>query len=121
MKDKRNWQLARAGEAAACRYLQSRGLELRAANWRDGRRGELDLVMSAGNLYVFVEVKTRVRGAPGDAAEAVDARKLQQLRRLAAAWLAGQPARGRQTRIDLVTVTQLRPPAAVLHWHRGIA
>lgn len=50
------------------------------------RYGELDLVGRDAVGLVFVEVKTRHRGAFVSAVEAVDRRKLERLQRLALAW-----------------------------------
>lgn len=90
-----------------------------ARNWRFGRLGEVDLVFADGDLIVFVEVKTR--SAPGSALESVDFRKVARLRRLAAAWLVGQPD-WHEYRIDTVAVELLDPTAnrARITWLAGI-
>ena len=53
---------------------------------------------------MFVEVKTRRRGAFVSAAEAVDGRKLERLQRLALAWAQGRGSRGR-IRLVVAAVT----------------
>ncbi|MGH2722043.1 MAG: YraN family protein, partial [Actinomycetota bacterium] len=53
-----NRELQQAGEGAAARHLERRGLRILARNWRI-RMGELDLVARDGGVLVFVEVKTR--------------------------------------------------------------
>lgn len=51
-------RLGRRGETTVCRWLESRGCEILARNWRI-RSGELDIVARDGEVICFVEVKTR--------------------------------------------------------------
>ncbi len=107
--DDRRPTLGHLGEEAAARYLAARGYRIVARNVR-ADRVELDLIARRGPLLVFVEVKTRRSASHGLAAEAVDARKQQRLRRGARAWLASQPpeAEGaRRHRLDVVTCVLL--------------
>ena len=53
-------------EAQARAHLEAQGLRFRAANVRY-RFGELDLVMDAGEMLVFVEVRYRRSGSHGGA------------------------------------------------------
>jgi len=48
------------GEALALAYLRERGYQLVARNVRMHQRGEIDLIMRAGEALACVEVKTRV-------------------------------------------------------------
>lgn len=98
-------ELGALGEQFAVDYLTGLGLEVIARNWRC-RYGELDIVAAehASGTAVFVEVKTRTGNGYGGLAEAVPARKVRRLRRLAAIWLAGQPQRWSSIRIDVVGV-----------------
>jgi putative endonuclease len=108
-------RLGQAGEAVAARFLEARGYRIVARNVR-ADRVEMDLVARRGPLLVFIEVKSRASLRSGSAAEAVDARKQQRLRRGARAWLASKPveARGtRRTRFDVVTCLRVRPDAAL--------
>ena len=54
---KAHLKLGRRGENAAWKFLESKGCELIARNWRV-KAGELDLVVLDGETLVFVEVKT---------------------------------------------------------------
>src|SRR5262245_26610863 len=95
--------LGRAGEAAAARFLERRGLVIIARNLRS-RLGEVDLLARDGATLVFVEVKTR-RGSPGDPPQAaVDARKRARLGRLALSYLAAQRLGDRSCRFDVIAV-----------------
>jgi putative endonuclease len=99
--------LGRIGEQVAARYLEGEGMRVVARNWRCAQgdlRGELDLVAWDGPTLVFCEVKARRGWAAGGPLVAVTARKQQQIRRLAAAFLAGTGLRAREVRFDVVGV-----------------
>ena len=82
----RNNQLGAIGETVVAEWYAHQGFELLDRNWRDGRRGELDLVMGAENLVVFCEVKTRTSGRLGSGVEAITPAKLLRLRQLGSGW-----------------------------------
>lgn len=103
-------ELGRAGETEAAHFLEARGYRIVARNVR-ADRVEIDLIARRGVLLVFVEVKSRRSLRMGAAAESVDRRKQERLRRGASAWLASRPAaaRGvRRLRFDVVTCLQIR-------------
>ena len=54
-----------SGEAQAEAFLRAQGMVCLARRYR-GQDGEIDLVMREGETLVFVEVKNRPAGAPGD-------------------------------------------------------
>jgi putative endonuclease len=108
-------RLGAAGEAAVARRYEEAGYVVVARNWRDGRRGELDLVVRRGGLVVGVEVKTRSSSVFGDPLEAVTAAKAARLRRLLAAWVAGQVA-GQLSGPGREQVTELRIDVAAVRW-----
>lgn len=75
------------------------GFSVLTRNWRNGRSGELDVVVgrpscnndlgtAAQALIVFCEVKTRSSDRFGSGLEAVTPEKQRRLRALAAAWMA---------------------------------
>jgi putative endonuclease len=76
-----------AGEALARRYLESRGYSILQANYRT-RYGEVDIIARRGAVVAFIEVKTRSSRRCGEPFEAVGPRKQNQIRRLAAMWIA---------------------------------
>jgi len=96
------------GERLVARWYEARGYRVIDRNWRDGGRGELDLVVARDRLIVFCEVKARASDAFGDPLEAIDPRKLARLRRLAAAWLGAHECRGVEIRIDAASVIGAR-------------
>lgn len=93
------------GERRAAQWYLNAGYTVVDRNWRSGKLGELDLVVSIGRTLVFCEVKARASDAYGSAAEAITPVKQLRLRRLAGAWLAAHDLAARDIRFDLVTVT----------------
>ena len=74
--------LGMRAEQMAADYLEQRGYAILARNWRRPE-GELDLVVSAEGLCVFVEVRSRTGTERGHALETVDARKRARVLRAA--------------------------------------
>jgi putative endonuclease len=77
-------------EALAERYLTARGLALIERNHRS-RFGEIDLIMSDGDVVIFVEVRLRRSSAYGGAAASIDYRKQRKLATTARHWLGRFP------------------------------
>jgi len=92
------------GERIVAEALAARGLRIVARNVRT-RSGELDLIARDRRGYLFVEVKTRHMGSFVSAAEAVDRRKLDRIRRLALGWLADRGEPGGAPRVVVAAVT----------------
>ncbi|WP_084127207.1 YraN family protein [Demequina sp. NBRC 110054] len=111
--------VGRYGEEVAARRLTEKGWTVLACNWRC-REGEIDIVAADGDALVVVEVKTRRGSAMGTPQEAVTARKLSRLRRLAAVWLASQDSRWPEVRIDVIAVTLPRAGAAGVEHLRAV-
>lgn len=77
-------------EARAARWLQDRGLQLVAQNFR-AKTGEIDLIAVHGKVLVFVEVRARNNRHFASAAASVDRRKQQRLLRTAQLFLRLHP------------------------------
>jgi putative endonuclease len=114
-------QLGALGEQAAVDHLTTLGLRILTRNWRC-RYGELDVIAAhlATRTAVFVEVKTRTGDGFGGLAQAVSARKVQRLRRLAGLWLAGQDEVWAAIRIDVIGVRFGRRRAPEIYHLQGI-
>lgn len=95
--------LGATGESLAADLYRKLGFTIVDRNWRCNS-GELDLVVSSGNLLVFCEVKTRRTDFFGTPAEAVGYHKQARLRRLAAAWMAENHPGPVDVRFDVVSV-----------------
>jgi putative endonuclease len=72
-------ELGKWGEDKAAEFLQRQGYRIIERDWKSGRR-DIDIIATDGNEVVFVEVKTRRNRLYGEPEEAVDYRKLQNLR-----------------------------------------
>ena len=96
-------RLGRWGENKAAAWYVQRGWEVLDRNWR-GAGGEIDLVLRRNGTVVFCEVKTRSGTAYGHPAEAVDRRKQQRIRALAAQWLRQYQGCAGSLRFDVACV-----------------
>lgn len=93
------------GEELVARWYEARGFMVLDRNWRNGRMGELDLVVAKPpRLLVFCEVKARASTAFGHPFEAVGPDKLERVRRLGRAWMAARGVHGVQMRVDVAAV-----------------
>ena len=95
-------QLGRRGEAYAAEYLQQRGLQLVARNWRSGHL-EVDLIMEDIASIRIVEVKTLQKSDGFDPSENVTPDKRRKLIRAARAFYASHPSQ-KEIKFDVVTV-----------------
>ena len=77
---------------------------MRERNFRCAH-GEIDLVASAGEYVVFVEVKTRSRGTAYHPTLAVTEAKKQRLRTLGQFYCDHHLAQALQPRFDVIAVT----------------
>jgi putative endonuclease len=94
-----------AGEQRAVEFLRASGLQVIERNYRCAL-GELDLVArDAGDVLVFVEVRSRSRRDRGSALETVSAAKQRQVARVAAHYLAARRPTARGMRFDVVGIT----------------
>jgi putative endonuclease len=111
--------LGRYGEQVAERHLVEQGMVVLDRNWRC-ELGEIDLVARDGDALVVCEVKTRSGLGYGHPLEAVTARKLARLRRLAARWVHDHGVRPPIIRLDVVGVLSRPPGPAVVDHVRGV-
>jgi putative endonuclease len=92
-------------EDAACRFLQARGLQPVARNYRCPH-GEIDLVLRDGAELVFAEVRYRGGGAWVEGVESVDLAKRRRLLASAEHFLQRHHEHtGRGCRFDVLGVT----------------
>jgi putative endonuclease len=100
-------------EALAEVYLQRQGLQRRERNYRC-KAGEIDLIMSQGEILVFVEVRLRSNARFASAVESVDARKQQKLLRAAQSYLLQRRLTDKvQCRFDVVAFNRGLDPEGI--------
>jgi putative endonuclease len=99
----RNW-IGAYGEKVAADWLRAKGFKILARNFRGPRRGEVDVIARHGKLLVFVEVKTRRKGAKIRGLDAVGKEKQALIERGANAWLKRLGTRNLPWRFDVVEV-----------------
>lgn len=103
-------------EERARSYLEDRGLSLLAQNFH-GRRGEIDLVMRAGDRICFIEVKYRKSTAYGGAANAIPAAKRRRIVDTALFYLATRAdARRLAPRFDVLLIQQGPDGRELIEW-----
>ncbi|MBC7002462.1 YraN family protein [Photobacterium sp. BZF1] len=97
-------------EAMAEQYLCRHGLHPHTRNFQC-RSGEIDLIMRSRQCWVFVEVKFRKNNHYGSAAEAVNWRKQQRVKRAALFWLKknGFAIEHTEFRFDVVSLEGTPP------------
>lgn len=106
----------RRGEEQALAHLLAQGLHLRERNYRC-RQGEIDLIMSEGDLLVFVEVRRRTHPGFGGAAASIDAGKRRRIAVCAERYLQDHPGHG-ACRFDVVAIDGDGPETRV-RWIRA--
>lgn len=106
-----NQTIARAGEQAVSRYFEGQGFSVLERNWRWGRFGEIDLILTdRAGLFVFVEVKTRRKigmaaGFPESGLETINWRKQQKIVTSARCYVVSRHLPpGHEMRFDVVLV-----------------
>jgi putative endonuclease len=96
--------LGMRAEQLAANYLEQRGYEILARNWRRPD-GEIDLVVETEGLCVFVEVRSRTGSERGHALETVDARKRARVLRAARMYIDEERPRAAVFRFDVIGIT----------------
>lgn len=114
-----NSELGARGEALAALHLVENGMELIDRNWRT-KYGELDIVARDGDVFVFIEVKTRSGTGYGTPAESVTYAKRQRIRRLALAWLDERKSPWVRVRFDVVAILMTRDGDPIVSHLRAV-
>lgn len=108
---KNTYETGLAGESGAEEWLrEKRGMQVLERRLRT-KAGEVDLVMLEGDTVVFVEVKTRMKAAPGQGMLAVNAAKQRRIVNAAMLYLMKKRWLNRPVRFDVVEVR----PGTVTH------
>jgi putative endonuclease len=111
--------LGQRGEQLAAEYLQQAGFRVLDRNYRCAE-GEIDIVASEHRVLVACEVKTRSSLQFGTPIEAIDARKLRRLRRLAVRWVLTHGVIFDELRVDVVGVLKSADGEFSIEHVRGV-
>lgn len=108
------------GEDIAARHVSSLGWRVLDRNWHH-REGELDIVAEDSGTVVFIEVKTRRGTGAGHPLEAITARKLAALHRLALFWLRAHDRYAPDLRLDAIAVLAPKGGRPTVEHVRGLS
>lgn len=92
------------GEQQAATFLQRRGFVIVTQNWHC-RGGEIDLVTTLDQTWVFVEVRYRTQGR-GAALESINPRKIKRLVQATQQYLQAHQLDDVDWRIDVIVIDQ---------------
>lgn len=107
-------RLGNDAEAVAEKYLIHQGLTLINRNYHC-KVGEIDLIMQAANLLVFVEVRYRSNPFFASAAESITAKKIQRCRKTADHYLQShRQYRHLFNRFDVIAITAMQAKQEIL-------
>lgn len=95
-----NRETGRLAENLAATALIKKGYLILKTNFHT-RFGEIDIIASDKDTFVFVEVKAKKGLDFGNPEEMINKRKLEKIRRLAEVYTNGQPV---NCRIDIVAI-----------------
>lgn len=99
------WKRGMRGEDLACSFLEQKGYQLVARNYRV-LGGEIDLVMRESSLLVFIEVKARNSNAYGYPEESVTRHKQDRMGRAARHFLS-RVTTEMSYRFDIIAIEHL--------------
>lgn len=88
-------------EHLALKYLKNAGLKLIKKNYHC-RYGEIDLIMSAADTLIFIEVRFRDKDTFGGAAASITHSKIEKLRKTAEHYLMTNTLSDIDCRFDMV-------------------
>jgi putative endonuclease len=101
---KQTYETGIGGEQQAAEWLnQKYGMKMLEQRCRT-KAGEIDLVMTDGDVIVFVEVKTRLRANAGEGLLAVNKRKQQRIANASILYLLKKGWKNRAVRYDIIEV-----------------
>ncbi len=112
-------RLGKFGEELVADGLRQKGWEIDASNWRNGKKGEIDIIgRDPQGIYVFLEVKTRCHtgvqaGFQTAGFDAITWKKQQKIVTSARCYLAQRNLLKTQYRFDVVVVTFICDPARI--------
>lgn len=114
----RHNEFGKWGEDLAVRYLEERGFDILARNWRHEHK-EVDIIAQKSGTLYFVEVKTR-HGEQWNAEDAITRKKRTLLWRAMMAWKLQHPS-PMPVRYPVIAIVIHEPGMAPeIRWHDNI-
>ena len=101
--NQKNKELGKFGEMLAQRYLLAKGYSILDQNTRESYQ-EIDIIAKIGKIFVFVEVKTRSLGSWQKAEEALDRKKIENLKKFRKKAVYGGEFSGEKVRFDFIAI-----------------
>ena len=101
--NERNKIIGKLGEDAAAKFLESKGYEIVARNFRIST-AEIDIIARVGETLIFAEVKARSNLRHGLPAEAVNLRKQKKIISAAGVFLQDENFSDCACRFDVIEV-----------------
>lgn len=99
------------GEELAVKYIKNKGLKVLDTNWHYSRFGEIDIIALDKNTLSFIEVKTRTSLTFGHPIEAINHKKIHQIRSIAQAYISEKTnLKVKGYRFDAVSVILSKDP-----------
>lgn len=118
-----NIDLGRRGEDAACAFLERKGFEILARNYRCAA-GEADIIAEywegCCREVHFIEVKTRTSTFNGFPEEAVDAKKRDRYERISEIYLSNFGRGEARITFDIITILVTGEHSAYLRMHSNV-
>ncbi|MPM99096.1 hypothetical protein SDC9_146286 [bioreactor metagenome] len=91
------------GEAIASKYLEDKGINIIALNYRI-KTGEIDIISSLDDQIIFVEVKARTNIRYGYPAEAVNYKKIKKILNTANYYILQNNLHNKKIRFDVIEI-----------------
>jgi putative endonuclease len=110
-------EIGKEGENLAAAFLQQKGFEIVARNYRH-RKAEIDLIVKRDNWLIFVEVKTRSSSAFGEPEAFVDWKKANKIFEAAEEYIFAKDWKS-HVRFDVISI-KLGAPPEIKHFEDAI-
>ena len=114
MPSKHKIDLGKEGEDIAAEFLIKKNFNILERNYRYGH-GEIDIIAEDGETLVFVEVKTRNTLEFGHPEISVTKGKLNQIKKIAEAYLFEKEIDDKECRLDVVAILKMSGVLEIKH------
>ena len=121
MSESRQQVIGKWGESLAADFLSEKGYKILARNVRT-EYGEIDLIVTRGDVLIFVEVKTRTSNEFGYPEDAITKQKKEHLLASAQAYLQNHPEFEGDWRIDVIAIWRKdrNAPQQIIHFENAL-